>query len=56
MKSEQYMNILATYSSSKFQHFKNFLRTEIDLVDDDIKLVLDEYSSCFITNEISPGN
>ena len=31
------------------------LRTEVDLVEDDIKLILDEYNSSFITYEISPG-
>ena len=54
-KNEQYMNILATYTSSVFQDFKSFLRTQIDLVEDDIKLVLDEYNSSFITYEIEPG-
>ena len=42
MKDEQYMNILAIYKSSVFQDFEIFLRTQIDLVEDDIKLVLDE--------------
>ena len=42
MNDEQYMNILAIYTSSVFQDFENFLRTQIDLVEDDIKLVLDE--------------
>ena len=55
MKDEQYMNILAIYTSSVFQGFKSFLRTQIDLVEVDIKLVLDEYNSNFITYQISPG-
>ena len=38
-----------------FQDFESFLRTEIDLVEDDIKLVLDENNSSFITYEIPPG-
>ena len=42
MNDEQYMNILATYIRSVFQDFESFLRTQIDLVEDDIKLVLDE--------------
>ena len=49
MKDEQYMNILAIYTSSVFQDFESFLRTQIDLVEDDIKLVLDEYNSSLIT-------
>ena len=55
MKDEQYMNILATYTRSVFQDFESFLRTQINLVEDDIKLVLDEYNSSFITYELEPG-
>ena len=55
MKDEQYMKILAIYIDSVFQEFKSFLRTEVDLVGDDIKLVLDEYNSSFITYELQPG-
>ena len=55
MKDEQYMNILAIYTRSVFQDFESFLRTQMDLVEDDIKLVLDEYNSSFITYEIPPG-
>ena len=55
MNDEQYMNILALYTSSVFQDFESFIRTQIDLVEDDIKLVLDEYNSSFITYELEPG-
>ena len=55
MNDEQYMNILAIYTSSVFQDFESFLRTQIELVEDDIKLVLDEYNSSFITYELQPG-
>ena len=55
MKDGQYMNILARYTSSVFQDFESFLRTEIDLVEDDIRLVLDEYNSSFITYELDSG-
>ena len=55
MKNEQYMNIVAGYVSSVFQDFENYFRTEVDLIKDDIKLVLDEYNSSFITYEIQPG-
>ena len=55
MKDEQYMNILAIYTSSVFQDFESFLTTQIDLVEDDIKQVLDEYNSSFITYELEPG-
>ena len=55
MEDEQYMNILAIYNSSVFQDFESFLRTQIDLVEDDVKLVLDEYNSSFITYELEPG-
>ena len=54
MKNEQYMKNVPGYVSSVFQDFESYLRREVDLVDDDIKLVLDEYNSSFITYEISP--
>ena len=55
MKDEQFMIILAIYTSSVFQDFESFLRTQIDLIEDDVKLVLDEYNSSFITYELEPG-
>ena len=55
MNDEQYMNILAIYTRSVFQDSESFLRIQIDLVEDDIKLVLDEYNSIFITYELAPG-
>ena len=55
MNDEQYMNILAIYTSSVFQDFESFIRTQIDLVEDDIKLVLEEYNSSFNTYEITPS-
>ena len=55
MKDGQYMNILAIYTSSVFQDFESFLRTQIDLVESDIKLVLDEYNSSFVTYKLNPG-
>ena len=54
-KDVGYMNILAGYVSSVFQDFANSLRTEVDLVENDIKMVLDEYKSSFITFELEPG-
>ena len=37
MKEDKIMRILAIYVSSVFQSFENFLRTEIDLVGDDVR-------------------
>ena len=42
MKDDKYMEILARYTRSVFQDFESYLRTEVDLVEDDVKLVLDE--------------
>ena len=50
-----YMNILSSYATSVFQDFESFLRTQIDLVEDDIRLVLDKYNSSFITYKLEPG-
>ena len=56
MKDDKYMEILARYTTdSVFQDFESYLRTEVDSVEDDIKLVLDEYNSSFITYELGPG-
>ena len=55
MKNEQFMNIVAGFVISVFQDFESYLRTEVDLIEDDIKLVLDEYNSSFITDELQPG-
>ena len=44
MKDVGYMNILAGYVSSVFQDSESYLRTEVVLVQDAIKLVLDEYN------------
>ena len=55
MEDGAYMNILAGYHSSVFQDSQSFLRTEIDLVEDDNVLVLDKDNSSFITYELEPG-
>ena len=55
MEDGQYKNFLLIYTSSVFQDFESFLRTQINLVEDDNKLVLDEYNSSFITYELQPG-
>ena len=55
MNDEKYVNILAFYTRFVFQDFESFLRTQIDLIEDDVKLVLDEYNSSFITYELQPG-
>ena len=55
MKNDNYLGILANYTSSIFQDFEKYLRTEVDLAKDDIRLVLDELNSSFITNELPPG-
>ena len=55
MKDGQYMKTLARYTRSVFQDFERYLRTEVDLVEDDVKLVLDEYNSNFITYELESG-
>ena len=54
MKDEQYMKILSIYTISVFQDSESLLRTQNDLIEDDIKLVSDEYNSSFITYEITP--
>ena len=55
MKDDKFMNIVEGFVSSVFQDFESYLRTEVGLIEDDIKLVLDEYKSSFITYELQPG-
>ena len=54
MKDDKSMLILAMYVDSIFQVFGSSLRTEVDLVEDDCKLVLVEYNSGFITYDLTP--
>ena len=44
MKDDKYMNILAQYTRSLFHDSESYLRTEVDLVEDDVGLLLDEYN------------
>ena len=55
MKDNKYMLVLAMYIDSVFQDFERFLRTEVDWVEDDFRLVLDYYNSSYITDELEPG-
>ena len=55
MEDEQYMRISSIYTSSVFQDFESFLRTQIHLIENDIRLVLDEYNSSFFTYDLQPG-
>ena len=48
------MDLLAGCTNSKFQDLKIYLRTEVDSVVDDIRLVLDEYNSNVINVELPP--
>ena len=55
MKVDIFMNNIARYTTSIFQDFESGLSTEVDLVGDDIRLVLDEYISIVFTYEFEPG-
>ena len=52
IKRDKNMHTLADYTSSIFQGFECYLRTENDLVEDDIRLIVDEYCSSFIACKI----
>ena len=54
-EDSRYMNIVGGYTSPVFQDFESYLRTEVYLVEDDVRLVLDKYISSYITYEIQPG-
>ena len=47
--------LLLGYAPSPFREFECYLRVVIGLNGDDIQLILKQYSSTFITYELSPG-
>ena len=49
------MKILGSCIMSIVQDFESYLRTEVDLVEDNNRVVSDEYNSSFITYEVEPG-
>ena len=49
------MDNLAVFTRSIFQYFKSFFGTDVDLVENDIRLVLAEFNSSFMLYEIEPG-
>ena len=49
------MNSSAGYPSSVNQNFEGYPRTQVDLIADDIRLVLNKYNSSFSTSELQPG-
>ena len=55
MKKDEKMTIFAIYNTSVFQDRESFLRTEIHLIEDDVRLVLDKNNSSFATCKIEPG-
>ena len=50
-----YMILLYGYSASSFRDFESYLRLIIGLDEEDIRLILKEYNSHFITYELTPG-
>ena len=55
IKIEKLKAIFAGYTNSILQDFERYSKTEVDLVENDIRLVLDEYKSSFITYKSTPG-
>ena len=55
MKDDKYMLIVAMYIDSVFRGLECFLKTQVDLVKDDIRLVLDEYNSSFDNYVLQPS-
>ena len=54
MEDGGYMNISAGYHRSIFQDLESYLRTEVDLVEDGIRLILDKINSTFVGYELQP--
>ena len=49
------MILLLGYARSQFRHFESHLRIVIGLDEEDIRLILKQYNSHFITYELTPG-
>ena len=52
MKDDKYMLFRQCMLILSFEDFESF---ETDVVEDDVRLVLDEYNSSSVTYEIEPG-
>ena len=55
MNTDGYMLLLLDYGRSLFRDFESYLRIVVGLDEADIQLILKEYSSHFITYELTPG-
>ena len=55
MNSDGYMILLLGYSRSLFRDFESYLRIVVGLDEEDIRLILKQYNSHFITYELTPG-
>ena len=55
MNSHGYMILLLGYSRSLFRDFESYSRIVVGLDEEDIRLILKQYNSHFITYELTPG-
>ena len=51
-----YTILLTGYANSSFRDFESYLRFIIDLKEDDIQLILEQYSEKFVSYELDPAN
>ena len=61
MRSEKsstdgYILLLMAYARSLFRDFESYLRIAVGLDEDDIRLILKQYSANFVTYEFEPAN
>ena len=54
-ENDNYMNIIAVCNRPLFQNLENSLKTEVDLIENDIWLISNEYNSNFIAYEFTLG-
>ena len=47
--------VLLAHAKSLFRDFETYLRIVVHLDEEDIQLILKEYNSHFITDELPPG-
>ena len=54
-KCDGYMILLLAYARSPFRDFESYLRIVAGLDEEDIRLILNQYNSHFISYELTPG-
>ena len=53
--TDGYIILLSGYAGSPFRDFESYFKIVVELVEDDIQLIFEQYNSNYVTYEIVPG-